>query len=116
MGRVSGRACIVTGVAQGIGRAIAEALLEEGASVCLADVNGNKLADVVDLSRKTYGDGKVTDAQIKVSDCTALRAMIDHAVAIFGKLDVKFTPPQSLHGRALATRHLTAPPSLALSR
>ncbi|MFT7311506.1 MAG: hypothetical protein ACI853_002005, partial [Paracoccaceae bacterium] len=33
MGRVTGRSCIVTGAAQGIGRAIGEALLHEGADV-----------------------------------------------------------------------------------
>ena len=36
MGRVSGRSCIVTGAARGIGRAIGEALLDEGADVCFA--------------------------------------------------------------------------------
>ncbi|NCO21802.1 MAG: SDR family NAD(P)-dependent oxidoreductase, partial [Rhodobacterales bacterium] len=46
MGRVSGRACIVTGAAQGIGRAIGEALLDEGADVCFADINGEKVAEV----------------------------------------------------------------------
>jgi NAD(P)-dependent dehydrogenase (short-subunit alcohol dehydrogenase family) len=44
MGRVSGRVCIVTGAAQGIGRAIGEALLDEGADVCFADINGDQVA------------------------------------------------------------------------
>ena len=44
MGRVSGRSCIVTGAAQGIGRAIGEALLHEGADVCFADINGEQAA------------------------------------------------------------------------
>jgi meso-butanediol dehydrogenase / (S,S)-butanediol dehydrogenase / diacetyl reductase len=90
MGRVSGRSCIVTGAAQGIGRAIAEALLEEGASVCFADINGDKIAEVGNANRITYGDNKVTYAQVDVTDRTAVRAMIDHTVATFGKLDVKF--------------------------
>ena len=90
MGRVSGRSCIVTGAAQGIGRAIAEALLEEGASVCFADINGDRITAVADLNRKTYGDSKVTYAQVDVTDRLAVRAMINHTVASFGKLDVKF--------------------------
>lgn len=90
MGRVSGRACIVTGSAQGIGRAIAEALLKEGASVCFADINGDKIVKVADANRKTYGDNKVTYAQVDVTDRATVRAMIDHTVATFGKLDVKF--------------------------
>lgn len=90
MGRVSGRACIVTGAAQGIGRAIAEALLKEGASVCFADINGEKVSEAASLNQKTYGDSKVTHAQVDVTDRTAVRAMIEHTVATFGKLDVKF--------------------------
>lgn len=90
MGRVSGRSCIVTGAAQGIGRAIAEALLVEGANVCFADINGDKVADVASQNRKTFGDGNVTHAHVDVTDRFSVRAMVDHTVATFGKLDVKF--------------------------
>jgi len=90
MGRVSGRSCIVTGAAQGIGRAIAEALLDEGAMVCFADINGERASDVAQINRKTHGDDRVTHAWVDVTDRAAVRAMIDHTVATFGKLDVKF--------------------------
>ncbi|AFO91993.1 SDR family oxidoreductase [Phaeobacter inhibens] len=90
MGRVSGRSCIVTGAAQGIGRAIAEALLDEGASVCFADINGIKVAEVASLNRSTHGESRVTHAQVDVTDRETVRALIDHTVAMFGKLDVKF--------------------------
>ena len=90
MGRVSGRSCIVTGAAQGIGRAIAEALLEEGASVCFADINGKKVAEIADLNRSAHNESRVTHVQVDVTDREAVRAMIDHTVAMFGKLDVKF--------------------------
>ena len=90
MGRVSGRSCIVTGAAQGIGRAIAEALLDEGASVCFADINGKKVAEIADLNRSAHGESRVTHSNVDVTDRKAVRAMIDHTVATFGKLDVKF--------------------------
>lgn len=90
MGRVSDRSCIVTGAAQGIGRAIAEALLEEGASVCFADINGDKISEVAEANRKKYDDSKVTHAQVDVTDRDSVRAMIKHTVTLFGKLDVKF--------------------------
>lgn len=92
MARVAGRSCIVTGAAQGIGRAIGEALLDEGADVCFADINGNKVADVAgaNAERAARCGGKVTHASVDVTERTQVRAMIDHAVAIFGKLDVKF--------------------------
>jgi len=92
MSRVAGRSCIVTGAAQGIGRAIGAALLAEGADVCFADINGKKAAEVaetnVDRAKRT--GGKVTHAAVDVTDRAQVRAMIAHAVAEFGKLDVKF--------------------------
>lgn len=90
MGRVSGRSCIVTGAAQGIGRAIAEALLDEGASVCFADINGKKVAEIADLNRSAHGESRVAHTQVDVTNRETVRAMIDHTVATFGKLDVKF--------------------------
>ncbi|GGH33066.1 meso-butanediol dehydrogenase / (S,S)-butanediol dehydrogenase / diacetyl reductase [Cribrihabitans marinus] len=92
MGRVSGRACIVTGAAQGIGRAIGEALLDEGADVCFADINADKAAQVAqeNSDRALAGGGRVTHAAVDVTDRQQVRAMIAHTVDTFGKLDVKF--------------------------
>jgi len=92
MGQVSGRSCIVTGAAQGIGRAIAEALLDEGADVCFADLNAEKVASVAaaNVDRAAKSGGKVTHYSVDVTKRDQVRAMIAHAVSEFGKLDVKF--------------------------
>ena len=92
MGRVSGRSCIVTGAAQGIGRAIGEALLDEGADVCFADLNGDKAAAVAALNeaRAAAAGGRVMSAGVDVRDRAAVRDMIVATVDRFGKLDVKF--------------------------
>lgn len=92
MGRVSGRACIVTGAAQGIGRAIAEALLDEGADVCFADINADKVATVAAANedRAKEGGGRVISAAVNVTDREQVRSMIAKTVEAFGKLDVKF--------------------------
>lgn len=92
MGRVSGRSCIVTGAARGIGRAIGEALLDEGADVCFADINGDLAAQVAKANIKRIGgdDSRVTFAQVDVTKRDQVRAMIAHTVEKFGKLDVKF--------------------------
>lgn len=92
MGRVSGRACIVTGAAQGIGRAIGEALLDEGADVCFADINAEKVAEVAaaNADRAKAGGGRVMSVAVNVTDREAVRAMIAKTVDAFGKLDVKF--------------------------
>jgi meso-butanediol dehydrogenase/(S,S)-butanediol dehydrogenase/diacetyl reductase len=92
MGRVSGRSCVVTGAAQGIGRAIGEALLDEGADVCFADINAERLNDVVNAntSRAVKAGAKITQCTVDVTNRDQVRMMIAHAVSIFGKLDVKF--------------------------
>ena len=47
MGRVSGKVALVTGAASGIGRASAEVLAREGATVIATDVQADKGVDVV---------------------------------------------------------------------
>ncbi len=92
MGRVSDRVCIVTGAARGIGRAIGEALLDEGASVCFADINGDMVAEVAEANRARLngGAGAVMSTRVDVTDREQVRAMIAHTVESFGRLDVKF--------------------------
>jgi meso-butanediol dehydrogenase/(S,S)-butanediol dehydrogenase/diacetyl reductase len=92
MGRVSGRSCIVTGAAQGIGRAVAEALLEEGADVCFADINADKVSQIAEENgaRARISGGRVTSASVDVTDREQVRVMIADTVEAFGKLDVKF--------------------------
>ncbi|MDF9302142.1 SDR family oxidoreductase [Tritonibacter mobilis] len=89
MGRVSDRVCLVTGAAQGIGRAISEALLREGAMVCLADINDDKVADAAQSLAQEHA-GRVTSAAVDVTNRAEVRQMISHTVDTFGRLDVKF--------------------------
>lgn len=92
MDRLTGRSCIVTGAARGIGRAIGEALLDEGADVCFADINGDLVAEVVkaNAQRASRANAKIISATVDVANRDQVRAMIDKAVAAFGKIDVKF--------------------------
>ena len=92
MGRVSGRVCLVTGAARGIGRAIGEALLDEGAKVCFADIDGAKVAEVAEQNRGRLNGqaGNVTSAQVDVTNREQVRDMIAQTVQAFGRLDVKY--------------------------
>jgi meso-butanediol dehydrogenase/(S,S)-butanediol dehydrogenase/diacetyl reductase len=92
MGRVSGRVCIVTGGAQGIGRAIGEALLDAGARVCFADLNGDKVAEVARAAnaRLNGNAGNAMSAEVDVRNRAQVRDMIARVVDRYGRLDVKF--------------------------
>ena len=89
---VEARVCIVTGAARGIGRAIGEALLDAGASVCFADLNATQAeavatANVARLGGKT---DRVMSAGVDVRDRAQMRDMISKTAAQFGRLDVMF--------------------------
>ena len=80
--KLQDRVAIVTGGAQGIGKAIADKLAEEGASVVVADINEAGAKAVAAALPRGVGVG--TD----VSDPAAVQAMVATAVSTYGQLDV----------------------------
>ncbi len=92
MGRVSGRACIVTGAARGLGRAIGEALLDEGADVCFADLDGGAASAVAEAAadRAAAGGGRAISSAVDVAERAEVGAAIARTVEAFGRLDVMF--------------------------
>jgi pyridoxal 4-dehydrogenase len=80
MGKLDGRVAIVTGAAQGIGRAIADKLAQEGATVVVADVNG----DGAQQAAPEDGMGM----QVDISNEDDVKRMVDDTVVAYGKLDV----------------------------
>jgi NAD(P)-dependent dehydrogenase (short-subunit alcohol dehydrogenase family) len=79
--KLEGRVAIVTGAAQGIGRAIAEKLHEEGASVVVADLNGEGAAAAAQAL-----DGLAVEADVSSEADTARIAA--EALSRYGKIDV----------------------------
>jgi dihydroanticapsin dehydrogenase len=86
MGRVDGKACVVTGAGSGIGKAIAERLAEEGGKVLCVDLNGDTAAAVAEGIQKTGGIATAVAAD--VSDRVQVDAFIAQCVAEYGQIDV----------------------------
>ena len=79
--KLEGRVAIVTGAGQGIGRAIAEKLRDEGASVIVADKNSETAAKT---AAEIGGTAHVTD----VSDPDQVSALVAAAADQFGTIDI----------------------------
>jgi NAD(P)-dependent dehydrogenase (short-subunit alcohol dehydrogenase family) len=83
MSVLKGKGAVVTGAASGIGKAIATAFIEAGASVLLCDRN----AAALDAAARELGEravGQVTD----VSDESQVESAMHKARATFGSLDI----------------------------
>ena len=84
--RLDDRVAFVTGGAQGIGLAIAEAMAEAGARVTLADISGAALADAATaLSSRGYA---VTTELLDVTDSAAVSAIAETMAARHGRIDI----------------------------
>lgn len=85
MGRLDDKVIIVTGGAQGIGRAYVERLASEGAKVVIADINGEAAGAVV---RALGEDGKDAMAvTVDVSNPEDAERMVSETLARFGRVD-----------------------------
>ena len=83
---LEGRIALVTGGGQGIGRALAHALGEAGASLVIADLNLERAESVVEelKAKRIAAFGLRAD----VADQMQVRAMVAAAVERFGRLDI----------------------------
>jgi len=84
--QLKNKVAIVTGGSQGIGRATALRLAEEGASVVIA-ARGRELLDQVALEIRAAG-GSVAAVQADVSRVEDCARLVAEAVRAFGRLDI----------------------------
>ena len=94
-GRVAGKAAIVTGAASGIGRATAEVLAREGASVCIADVDeagGRQVAGEIQAA-----GGEAIFVRTDVGARDDVIGMFARTEEAFGRVDI-------VHNNAIRVR------------
>lgn len=115
---LSGKTCLVTGGAGGLGKEISKQLLENGANVVIADIN-KSLLDTA--SQELSGKERLLAVECNIADEDSVKSLIEQTIKAYGKLDVlvnnagimdKFDPvgdlEKSLWDKVIAV-NLTAP-------
>ncbi len=84
--KLQGRTAIVTGAANGIGRAIAQRFAAEGAQVVINDIDEAHAEQAAADIRAAGGQAIVAIADVSKTD--HVKRMIDGALATFGQIDI----------------------------
>ncbi len=86
MGSLVDKVAIVTGSGRGIGRSIAEALLQEGAQVVISDINEELITKTTD-ELKSNG-GKVLGVPCNVTVSESIDKMVETVINAWGRVDI----------------------------
>ena len=85
---LTGQVAIVTGSSRGIGRAIAEALAEQGAKVVISSRKQDACEEVAAALNAAHGDATAIAVAASISDKAALQHLVDETRARFGRIDI----------------------------
>lgn len=85
MGQLAGKVAVITGAAQGIGRAAALAFAAEGAKVAIADIQVEKGNETARLVQQSGGAAIFIETDVRRE--ADLEAMVSRTVAAYGRLD-----------------------------
>jgi 3-oxoacyl-[acyl-carrier protein] reductase len=83
---LEGRVAIVTGAAQGIGRAIAERLAADGADIVVADLDPGRSQETVDAVSKL--GRRAMNVKVNVADFNDVKAMVERVLEEWQKIDI----------------------------
>ncbi|TLY15517.1 MAG: 3-oxoacyl-[acyl-carrier-protein] reductase [Nitrospirae bacterium] len=83
---LAGKVAIVTGAAQGIGRAIAETLARHGADIVVADLDPGRSQDTIEAVSKL--GRRALNVKVNVADWDDVKSMTDQVLKDWGKIDI----------------------------
>jgi 3-oxoacyl-[acyl-carrier protein] reductase len=84
--RLKNKVAVITGGAQGIGRAIALGMAREGAKVVVADLQSEKARSVVNEVK--MGGGEALGFEVNVADESSVNRLAEATFAEFGRVDI----------------------------
>jgi NAD(P)-dependent dehydrogenase (short-subunit alcohol dehydrogenase family) len=85
MGRLDGKVCVITGAGGGMGRDAAIVFTQEGAQVCVADVDADAAEETVGLC-----EGDAFAFAVDVSDDRGVGGMMRATAQLYGGIDVLY--------------------------
>ncbi|MEV8026166.1 SDR family oxidoreductase [Microbacterium sp. NPDC080220] len=96
-GRLEGKVALITGTADGQGRAAALAFAAEGAKIVGCDLKAELTEETVDLVRAEGGE-MVSMQPLNLSDEAAVQNWIDFAVGAYGDFDILYNNASGVRG------------------
>ena len=87
--RFQEKSAIITGGARGIGRAVAEGLVGEGASVFISDMDFQNVSRAADEIQERFG-GRVVPFKADVRKKADILSLVETAKKEFGRVDILF--------------------------
>ncbi|XP_040908167.1 15-hydroxyprostaglandin dehydrogenase [NAD(+)]-like isoform X3 [Toxotes jaculatrix] len=85
---LSGKIAVVTGAAMGIGKAITEILLQNGAKVALLDVNETAAGSLMEALNKQHGQDRALFLNCNVESEEQMKAAFQKTAETFGGIDI----------------------------
>ena len=86
--RLQDKVAIITGAGGGMGRVAAQLFANEGAKVVVAEFG--EAAGCETVAQVEASGGQATYVRTDVSDEASAKAMVDHAIATYGRVDVLY--------------------------
>ncbi len=85
---LTGKIALITGSGGGIGKAIAEKFISEGACVILSDINSQRLAETADCFSKKHGKDNSIQQLLDVTSEADIAACFQEIVLAYGGIDI----------------------------
>src|SRR3546814_11101540 len=85
---LTGKVAVITGSSRGIGRAIAEAMADQGARVVISSRKADACAEAAQAINAKHGDGTAIAIPANISSQDDLQHLVDETHRQLGRIDI----------------------------